>query len=331
VALVATAAVFLGTPGLPASAEPTPTPSASTDDEGAPKTLREVLETAGRGYIEAKAKLDQSKKKQVAFTLQLQRVEIRLAALSVEVGAVAATAYRTGRLSTISALLNSTSPDAFFERAVAMDVLALRDDATMRRLTQAREEWTRAKALLDNEVKEGQKQLAIMKRKKNDAERALAAVGGRPTGGYVSINSPLAKPAPRNSDGSWPRESCTIDDPTTSGCLTPRTLHAYQQARVAGFTRYTACFRSSGSGEHPKGRACDFAAQKGGFGGTATGGDRTYGNNLAAYFVRNADRLGVLYVIWYRQVWFPGSGWRSYSGCCNAASTHTNHVHLSMY
>jgi peptidoglycan DL-endopeptidase CwlO len=331
VALVAAAAVLLGSPGLPASAEPTPAPSGSTDDEGAPTTLREVLEAAGRGYLDAKARLDASKKKQVQYALVLQRAQDRLSAISVEVGAVARTAYRTGRLSAISALLNSNSPDAFLERAVAMDVLALRDDATMRKLTRASEEWRRAKARLDAEVREGQKQLAIMKKRRDDAERALAAVGGRPTGGYVSINSPVARPAPRNPDGSWPREYCTIDDPTTSGCITPRMLHAYRQAREAGFTRYTSCHRWGGSGEHPKGRACDFSAERDGFGGTATGGDRTYGNNLAAFFVRNADRLGVLYVIWYRQIWFPGNGWRSYSGCCDPASSHTNHVHLSVY
>jgi hypothetical protein len=332
-ALAAAAVVLVATPGPPASAEPSPTPSAAdgTDDEGAPKTLREVLEAAGRGYIDAKNKLDASKKKQVELTLRLQKAEDRLAEISGEVGAVAVTAYRTGRLSAISALLNSNSPDSFFERAVAVDVLALRDDATIRKLTQARDEWKTTKALLDAEVMVGKKQLAIMKKKKEAAERALAAVGGRPTGGYVSVTSPLAKPAPRNPDGSWPRESCTIDDPTTSGCITPRTLHAYQQARADGFTHYASCYRSGGSGEHPKGRACDFAAQRSGFGGTATGSDRTYGNNLAAYFVRNADRLGVLYVIWYKQIWFPGSGWRSYSGCCDAASMHTNHVHLSVY
>ncbi|HEY2947564.1 MAG TPA: hypothetical protein VGJ53_04060 [Micromonosporaceae bacterium] len=334
VALVAAAAVLLGAPGLPASANPSPSPSAtndSTDDEGAPKTLRDVLEAAGRGYIDAKNRLEQSKRKQVQLTLQLQRAEDRLVALTGEVGAVAAIAYRTGRLSAVSALLNSTSPDAFLERAVAVDVLALRDDATIRRLTQARNEWRRAKAQYDAEVHEGQRQLAIMKKRKDDAERALAAVGGRPTGGYVSVNSPLARPAPRNPDGSWPRESCTIDDPTTSSCITPRMLHAYLEARAAGFTRYTSCHRFGGSGEHPKGRACDFSASRYGFGGTATGGDRLYGNNLAAFFVRNADRLGVLYVIWFRQIWFPGSGWRSYSGCCDAASMHTNHVHLSVY
>ena len=92
-----------------------------------------------------------------------------------------------------------------------------------------------------------------------------------------------------------------------------------------------SCHRNGGSGEHPKGRACDFAAQKGGFGGDATGGDKTYGNNLAAYFLRNASKLGVLYVIWYRQIWLPSSGWRSYSGAGgDPSSDHTNHVHLSV-
>lgn len=109
-------------------------------------------------------------------------------------------------------------------------------------------------------------------------------------------------------------------------------LHALNQATAAGFTRYVSCYRSGGSGEHPKGRACDFAAQRDGFGGIATGEDRTYGNNLAAYFVRNADRLGVLYVIWFRQIWMPGSGWRPYGEAGgDPSSDHTNHVHLSVY
>jgi hypothetical protein len=122
-----------------------------------------------------------------------------------------------------------------------------------------------------------------------------------------------------------------VDDPTTSGCITPRTLNALQQAKAAGFTRFVSCFRSGGSGEHPKGRACDFAAAKNTFGGVATGDERTYGNNLAAYFVHNADRLGVLYVIWFKQIWMESTGWRAYTkGNGDPASDHTNHVHLSV-
>jgi peptidoglycan DL-endopeptidase CwlO len=156
-------------------------------------------------------------------------------------------------------------------------------------------------------------------------------VSGRPLGGFVSGNSPAAKPAPRNADGSWPTESCTVDDPTTNGCMTPRTYHAYQQTKIAGFKHYVSCWRSGGGGEHPKGRACDWAAATGTFGGVATGAERTYGDQLAMWYVKNADRLGVLYVIWFRQIWLPGSGWRAYSGSGSPSAEHTNHVHLSVY
>jgi peptidoglycan DL-endopeptidase CwlO len=104
-----------------------------------------------------------------------------------------------------------------------------------------------------------------------------------------------------------------------------------QQAQAAGFTHFVACFRHQNSGEHPKGRACDFAADKGGFGGVATGASKDYGNRLANYFIANSSRLGVLYVIWFRRIWLPSSGWKSYSGGNgDPSSDHTNHVHLSV-
>jgi hypothetical protein len=47
--------------------------------------------------------------------------------------------------------------------------------------------------------------------------------------------------------------------------------------------------------------------------------------------VENAQALGVQYVIWYRQIWFPASGWRTYNLAYGDPNTdHTNHVHLSI-
>jgi hypothetical protein len=106
--------------------------------------------------------------------------------------------------------------------------------------------------------------------------------------------------------------------------------NALQQARAAGFTHFTACFRQASFGEHPKGRACDFAAARTTFGGVATGDERTYGNNLAAWGIANADRIGVLYIIWFQRIWMPSTGWRSYSGSGSPAAEHTNHVHISV-
>ena len=114
--------------------------------------------------------------------------------------------------------------------------------------------------------------------------------------------------------------------------ITPRLLNAYNEARKAGFTHYTKCWRSQSSGEHGKGRACDFSANAKTFvDARATGSDKTYGDNLAAWFIAHASRLGVLYVIWYKRIWHPGQGWSSYGGDGTPAGDHYNHVHLSVY
>jgi len=303
------------------------------DPDGADKpTLREQLDAAARGYIEAKARYDASKALEATLREQVQATQLQLDILSTQVSEVAAMSYRTGRLGPIGALLQSASPDEFLNRAAGVESVALYSDTRLRELRTLRRELAQHQDRLYAALHQQTEELAAMEKRKKDAERALAAAGGgRASGGFVSGNSPAAKPAPRNPDGSWPAERCTVDDPTTSGCLTPRTYHAYQQTRAAGFTRYVSCYRSGGSGEHPKGRACDWAAQPNGFGGTATGGDKAYGDRLASWYVANANALAVMYVIWYRQIWMPGLGWRSYSGGGDPASDHTNHVHLSVY
>ncbi len=333
---VALLAVLLGAAvglaGVLPQANAEPTGTSGTDAEGGTPALRKELEAAAKGYLDAKAKLDRSKQRQRELTGQLQQVEAQFAILQVTVGEVARAAYQNGPLGPLAALLDSGSPVGLVERAATLEAVASVNDKQIRQLVDARARIAQAKAAIEVEIKQQDGQLRVMAKRKQQAEAALKAVGGGAVSGPTGSGSATARPAPRNSDGSWPSESCSVNDPTTSGCITTRTLNALQQAKAAGFTRYVSCYRSGGSGEHPKGRACDFSAQAGGFGGVATGGDRTYGNNLAAYFVRNADRLGVMYVIWFKQIWMASTGWRAYqSGNGDPSSDHTNHVHLSVY
>ena len=307
-------------------------PALADPGEGGSKTLRDALESAAKGQVVAKQKLVASQKRQTQLLATVKTSEAAAKTLETQVATIANRSYRLGRTSTMTMLLESGSPDVFLERAERLDMMAQIDGSTLARyqadLTRARQ----AKAAIDREIREQQKQVTALTNKKKEAELALASVGGGSVaGGFISANSPLAKPAPRNSDGSWPKESCTVQDPTTSHCITPRLLNAYQQARAAGFKHYTACYRPQDSGEHPKGRACDFSANATTFkDAAATGSDKAYGDSLAAYFVKNADRLGVMYVIWYRQIWLPASGWKHYSATGDPAAVHTNHVHLSV-
>lgn len=332
--LLVTLAATVALTGAPAGAAPPPSAvlRANEIDEGGTAELRAQLNAASKGFIEAKAALDRSTKRQKQLADHLKTIEAELASRSETVGQVANRAYRMGRLERVSALLDGGSPAEFLDRAAALTTVAASEESKVRELVATRDRERQAQAALAKEIAEQKKQLAVMQKRKEQAQRALAAAGGGQPVSVPARNSAAASPAPRNADGSWPNESCSVPDPTTSGCLTPRTAHALRQAQAAGFTRFVACFRNDGGpGEHPLGRACDFAAQPNGFGGVATGGDRTYGDNLAAYFINNADRLGVLYVIWFKRIWLPGSGWQTYQhGRGDPSSDHTNHVHLSV-
>jgi hypothetical protein len=319
---------LLVTPSGPATAAPSPSPSAAADPDGSPGSLQDQLSTASRAYTDAKGRLDAAQRAQTDLTAKVAATNQRLAELSASIAAVASRAYRVGQVGTLMTVFNSVSPDEFVQRATTLHELAEYDDRQLRELKAVQDSAAAQRAELARQVGAAQTQTAELARRRAQIQQALDITAGGPTSGVV-IPAPSAVPAPRNKDGSFPDETCSQDDPTTTGCLTARTLHAYQQARAAGFTHYTACWRQQSWGEHPKGRACDFAAAKNGFGGVASGSDRDYGNRLAGYFIANADRLGVLYVIWYHQIWTPGVGWHYYQGDGTPSGDHMNHVHLS--
>ncbi|MDP9796430.1 septal ring factor EnvC (AmiA/AmiB activator) [Catenuloplanes nepalensis] len=320
VAAATTAVALLTAPLSPASAEP------NNPDAGGNATLGDVLESTGKRYLEAKAVLDASKKKQAEITKQLKKAEADLGELTKQVGDMASQQYRQGRLTGPSLMLGSADPTGFVQRMTSLNELAAHNDAKLHEYIEARDAIDRSKAELDAEVAEEQKALAAIDKQKKEAEKALTLVGGNvTTNGLVTATSPQAAPGPGANSG-WPAESCTQDDPTTSGCLTPRTLHAYNEVKKAGFNRFVGCFRTGDIWEHPKGRACDWSLQNSGFSVWDTDDELKYGNDLMAFLVRNADRLGILYVIWNRMVWFPATGWSSYSG----DSTHEDHVHMSI-
>jgi peptidoglycan DL-endopeptidase CwlO len=324
-ALAAAVALVLGASSTPAFADPV-TPAA----EGGSKTLSQQLEAASRGYNDAKAKLDASKVRQTELVGQIHTTEAELARLTDEVGSLAVTVYKAGRVGTLAALLDAGSPDDLLQRAFVLDSRVRLDDRLLRQVQQTKQALAGQQVALDAEIKVEQDQLAEMDKRKKAAEKALAPVGGTPTSGPTG-GTANANPAPRNANGTWPAESCSLPDPTgTGGCVTPRTLNALQQARAAGFTRYTYCWSNGSWGEHPLGRACDFSVSTSGFGGVATGADRAYGDQLAGWFIANADRLAVMYVIFFDRIWMSSTGWRDYYGGGTPSGNHENHVHASI-
>ncbi|MET0419301.1 MAG: hypothetical protein ABW022_25080 [Actinoplanes sp.] len=326
------AVALLAAPAAPASAEPDDNKSSEAPDEHkaddkGDAVLSDVLESSNRKFVQAKSAVAKSVKNQKTLAAKVQKAEVNRDLLIPEVNAIAAQQYQTGNLGPVSFLLGSNGSDDFLSKAVSLEEINNLHDRKLRELNKAIDEVNAQKAALDAEVKAQQTNLAVMKKQKQAADDALSLIGGNVvTKGLVDAESPKATPAPRNSDGSLPSESCSVDDPTTGGCIRPRTLHMYKEVKKAGFNRFVGCFRSGGPFEHPKGLACDWSLQNRGFASYHNDDMFRYGNDLMAFLVRNADRLGIYYVIWNRKIWFPANGWSSYSG----PSAHTDHVHVSM-
>lgn len=308
----------------------TPLGQAQADPPGDDSASGE-LSGAIEDFLDAEDELAALEQEEKDLEEELEESESLVDELEVELGEFAATAYTTSDLHSTAALLSSGDPENMIHALTTLDYLGESRAQRIQELTEALTEISDRQEALDDIIAEQANVLEDLEESRDAAARELAASGGDEAQGPDAGDFRPADPVPRDADGSLPYESCSMSDPTTQGCLTPRTLHSLEQAQVAGFTRFTSCFRQEASGEHPLGRACDFSASPGSFGGHAHGDDKAYGDNLAAWFVENANELGVQYVIWYRQIWFPSSGWRTYNlAHGDANSDHTNHVHVSI-
>lgn len=143
--------------------------------------------------------------------------------------------------------------------------------------------------------------------------------------------------APDPFDDSTPDQ--LVDDPTSDGQITARTLHLYQQATAAFPDTGWACYspRSGTTSEHPLGRACDIT-----FGNQI--GQRPNPAQLAAgqqtvdWMQEHAQLLGVEYLIWQVEIWSlarNAEGWRPYNGGGmhdprDVTGGHYDHLHVTV-
>jgi peptidoglycan DL-endopeptidase CwlO len=243
--LLVTAFLLVAAFGDPATAEPTP---GVNEDGGQNLTVRQALEKATAEYNDAKGRLDKSVADQTTITEQMGKTTTRLTELSATAGLVANAAYRGRRVSLVNVIIGAENADDMMRNMVTVEYMVMQDDKQLRELTATQRLLEQQKKDIEAAVANQQAQLKTMEANKKAAEDALRkagggadASGGAPSGGKVTTN-----PVARNSDGSYPKETCSIDDPTTSGCISPRMLNAYNEARRVSFTHYTSCHRGGG-------------------------------------------------------------------------------------
>ncbi|WP_246268052.1 coiled-coil domain-containing protein [Nonomuraea typhae] len=91
------------------------------------------------------------------------------------------------------------------------------------------------------------------------------------------------------------------------------------------------CYRSiQDGGEHPLGRACDFMLSRAGAMPSAKEIARGY--KISEWVVKNAKRLGIMYVIYRQRIWHVRTGsWRTMTDRGGTTANHYDHPHISVY
>ena len=144
-----------------------------SDEEGGTPALRAQLEAASKGYLDAKRALDTSVQRQQQLATQLKTIEVEIDQRSGKVGEIAgwrtapAGSARCRRCSTATLPKASWTGPPRWTRWPPTRSRVLGD------LLKSKDQANRTRGALDGEINEQRKQVAVMAKRKDQAERAL--------------------------------------------------------------------------------------------------------------------------------------------------------------
>ncbi|MFE1552322.1 NlpC/P60 family protein [Streptomyces sp. NPDC058718] len=177
-AAAATAAASLG--AVPASADPGAGPAAT---RATVDRLFEEAEKATEGFNQADEKTDALRRTVSRAQDGLARGQDRINHMRGALGSVAGAQYRSGGIDPALALLLSSDPDSYLDRASALDRVTARQGAALgelrreqRRLNQKRDEARTALAELERSRADVARHKRTVERKLAEARRVLAAL-----------------------------------------------------------------------------------------------------------------------------------------------------------
>ncbi|AJF64776.1 NlpC/P60 family protein [Streptomyces vietnamensis] len=177
-AAAATAAASLG--AVPASADPGATPAAT---RATVDRLYEEAEKATEGYNRADEKANALRRTVSQAQDSLARGQERINRMRGVLGSVAGAQYRSGGIDPALALLLSSDPDSYLDRATALDRVTARQTAALgelrreqRSLSQKRSEARAALAELEQSRAEVARHKRTVERKLAEARRVLASL-----------------------------------------------------------------------------------------------------------------------------------------------------------
>ncbi|GAA3085307.1 coiled-coil domain-containing protein [Streptosporangium carneum] len=264
-------------------------------------------------YAAKRESLRKARKAEEAAKADLRRAEEAYAEAGRLVDSIAQVRYQSGSLDLPSLLFApSMGGAAVVEQLTAQQSAHLEGFARARDL---RKQAADRAALLTEQIGQETK---VVETQRKDAEKVIRYIENK-------LDQLVPTGTGRRTDGSWAPQLPGGDDNITDRTRIMREA----VGRAFKLPHEVGCYRAENDGgEHPLGRACDFMMSTG---GTVPSAENVrLGDELAAWALKNKERLGVKYVIWRQRI-NTGSGWRAMSDRGSVTANHFDHVHISMY
>jgi hypothetical protein len=214
-------------------------------------------------------------------------------------------------------------PTAMLNRLALTQQILTEQDAKLQAFTKIRDAHRRAQTSAKKRTAELRASLKELDAHKDRAEKLIDKIKDK-------IDLLYPTPGARSADGTWVPQLPSGPDNITPRMRLVRQLIAQRFGPQFGIGCYRADGGIQGGGEHPLGRACDFMLSRGGAMPSAAETQR--GNEIAAWAIKNAQRLGIMYIIFRQQIWHVRTGaWKTMSNRGGTTANHYDHPHISVY
>lgn len=265
-------------------------------------------------YNATRVSLQRAQQAEQAAAARLTAAEEAYQVAQEQVRELAGLAYQTSGVGLTTLLMGGD-----INSAAVLEQIQAEQSAELAGFAAARDERKAAAENARRLTAEIRDQAAEVERQRKEAEKLIDEIKRK-------LEQLMPTAPGRRSNGTWAPEL-----PTGSDHITPRTRFMRQQvAKNFKLPFVVGCYRVDNHGEHPLGRACDFMMSTGGV--LPTPANRALGDALAAWVIKNGNKLGVKYVIWRQRIYNMSSpGWRMMNDRGSITQNHYDHVHVSMH
>jgi hypothetical protein len=238
---------------------------------------------------------------------------------STQLRAMAVAQYTGSEPNQIAILTGTQDPSTLLGRMALVDHLVTLQDARLRGFAKVRDDRQRAQDEAAARAGELDRTVGDLEKRKKKAEKQIERIRDKIDQLY---KAPGLRP-----DGTFVPQL-----PMGPDHITPRMALVKQLIKERfEVPNGIGCYRAiQDGGEHPLGRACDFMLSRGG--AMPSAAELKRGDEIAAWAIKNAKRLGIMYVIYRQRIWHVRTGaWRTMSDRGGTTANHYDHPHISVY